>query len=307
MKLYRKNALSRFISRTVFADKPVPAPSSSPPTLFEPLEQRILLSADLSYGGGDDALDLVLRLDQDNPSVLQLIDNTDAGNIVGRLELTGADTVEISGSSQSDTLTVDLADPAALGIAISFIDITAGDGDTLRGPSGNSTWNITGPDSGSVESVSFSGIENLTGAADNEDVFVVNGTGSISGLIDGGTGGYDSMMLNGGSFNAVVYSASGPHSGTIARDGSVLTYDGLEPITDDTNTTNRVIYLSALSDTATLSESDDGRLTVADTDPFGIFTFESITFAKPSNSLTINLGSSNDNVIADPAEPITHV
>ena len=58
--------------------------------------------------------------------------------------------------------------------------------------------------------------------------------------------------------------------------------------------------------TATLTESG-GQLTVADTDPFGLWTFESVTFDKPSNSLTINLGPSNDNVIADPDEPIPFV
>lgn len=48
-------------------------------------------------------------------------------------------------------------------------------------------WSITGSNSGSVGSVTFSSIENLTGGTD-VDTFTVGNTGAVSGIIDGGNG-----------------------------------------------------------------------------------------------------------------------
>ncbi|MDN3720482.1 hypothetical protein QW131_17625 [Roseibium salinum] len=142
--------------------------------------------------------------------------------------------------------------------------------DAVTGPPEDAVWNIVGPNSGDVAGVSFVEVENLIGSADNEDTFFVSESGSLSGILDGGEGGFDSLVLTGGTYDSVEYVAYDAHSGTVARDGDVLTYAGLEPITDNSNTTDRVIDLSAFSDTATLTESG-GMLTVGDTDPFSIF------------------------------------
>jgi hypothetical protein len=70
----------------------------------------------------------------------------------------------------------------------------------------------------------FAGVENLVGAANNQDTFTVTTGGSLSGLVNGGAGGFDSLILSGGAFDRVVYTAFDAHSGTIDRDGEVPTY-----------------------------------------------------------------------------------
>ena len=268
--------------------------------MMEPLEPRLLLSADLSYTMGGAHKDLALELNQvDGVDMFQLIDN---GGVLASQAASETSGINIFGSEFDDRLVVDSSVP--LGVPISFVDYNPADNDVLEFVGGGDRmWNITGPDAGDVGNVEFAGIENLIGDADNEDTFFIGAEGSLGGMLDGGQGGYDSIVLDGGSFNTVIYTATGPQSGTIKRDADVITYAGLEPITDNSNTANRVIDLSAFSDTATLSESG-GNLIVGDSDPFYVFTFESITFAKPTESLTINLGASNDNVLADPDEPI---
>ncbi|MBN1818737.1 MAG: hypothetical protein JW828_15350, partial [Sedimentisphaerales bacterium] len=56
-------------------------------------------------------------------------------------------------------------------------------------------WTITGPDEFTVAAISFRGFENLTGQDDNIDGFIVEALGSLSGLIDGGTGGTDGLFI----------------------------------------------------------------------------------------------------------------
>ena len=53
--------------------------------------------------------------------------------------------------------------------------------DTLIGPIADSAWQVDGPGSGTVGSLTFSGFENLTGEADNEDVFTFGPEGSLVG------------------------------------------------------------------------------------------------------------------------------
>ena len=46
-----------------------------------------------------------------------------------------------------------------------------GGDDTLVGQAVNSLWELVGPDMGRVGGIDFTGVENLTGGADNEDTF----------------------------------------------------------------------------------------------------------------------------------------
>jgi len=92
------------------------------------------------------------------------------------------------------------------------------------------------------------------------------------------------VVLDGGTFDSVVFTAKNGNDGTIARDGDVLTYSGFEPITDNSNTTNRVIEASAIADEIRISRSGDKIIVESDN---AISTFESIEFKIPSSSLTI--------------------
>ncbi|WP_245470225.1 hypothetical protein, partial [Mesorhizobium sp. M2C.T.Ca.TU.002.02.1.1] len=158
-------------------------------------------------------------------------------------------------------------------------------GDAVTGPPADTTWNITGRDSGSVSGVSFVEVENLRGSADNEDTFFVSAGGVMSGVMDGGAGGFDSMVLEGNS-GTIVYKADDAHSGTITRDGAVLAYAGLEPVSLG-NAANVTIDLSAASDNAVVTMSGS-TVTVASQ---SIPTFEQTSFELPTNSVTIKLGN----------------
>ena len=58
--------------------------------------------------------------------------------------------------------------------------------------------------------------------------------------------------------DTIKYSANSPDSGTVNRDNDIITYMGLEPIYDNTNTANRIIGLSNSDDTdAVLSQAGD--------------------------------------------------
>ena len=129
--------------------------------------------------------------------------------------------VTITGGSGDDTLAI----PDSLGgLAVSF-DGGTGD-DTVRGPSADTTWNVTGAGSGSVAGVAFAGVESLQGADGNRDTFVV-ATGASVRSVDGGSGGFDSLTVTGAT---AVSTPSGRHSGVVVLDGSPIAYGGLEPL-----------------------------------------------------------------------------
>ena len=51
---------------------------------------------------------------------------------------------------------------------------------------------------------------------------------------DGGAGGFDGLILADGVYDTVIYTTTGIDSGTISRDGDMITFVGLEPTTDST-------------------------------------------------------------------------
>src|SRR5262249_5529732 len=69
--------------------------------------------------------------------------------------------------------------------------VTVGGGSsttTLQGPDTANTWQITGPDTGTLDNViNFSSVPNLTGGA-GADKFIYQVGGSTSGVVDGGVG-----------------------------------------------------------------------------------------------------------------------
>lgn len=65
--------------------------------------------------------------------------------------------------------------------------IGGGGVNTLTGPDVDSSWQITGPNSGSLLTTPFQGFQNLTGGLANDD-FQIADTGSLSGNLSGGLG-----------------------------------------------------------------------------------------------------------------------
>ncbi len=159
------------------------------------------------------------------------------GTIAAPIAFDGASLALVNSPTASDwTVNGDGTGNVAGGgvTSIAFTHVThlsaGGSADTLHGPSADSAWTIDGANAGSVGGVTFTGFENLTGAPDNKDTFTLAPGGSVSGLVDGGDGGFDSLVV-GGHRGSVVSNPSGPHSGTLVLDGARLTYAGLEPVT----------------------------------------------------------------------------
>ncbi|MDE3025375.1 MAG: hypothetical protein KGI93_07370, partial [Acidobacteriota bacterium] len=178
------------------------------------------------------------------------------------------------------------------GIAgLSVQNVTAisagGTSDTLVGPAANTTWTISGADSGTVDSLSFSGIENLLGAPNNQDTFVLQQNGSLSGGLDGGAGGYDTLVLD-GTWKSEVSNPVDHSSGTMTLDGNVVHYAGLEPITNTGTVSDFVLNLQSGSPNDATLSSSGSQLVLSGA------SFETTSFAPPSGSLTINLGSAGD-------------
>ena len=173
-----------------------------------------------------------------------------------------------------------------------------GASDTLDGPAANSVWMVSGPGSGTVGGATFSGFEYLVGAPNNDDQFVFGPAGSVSGYIDGGAGGYDTLVLDGGNYTDLTYTATGQNSGSVSRDGNVINYLGLEPITVDPATSGADQTFTApdtLGETITIADDGipgNGTFTVGSTDSEGV----EIENAAALSTLTINAGSGGDTV-----------
>ncbi len=117
---------------------------------------------------------------------------------------------------------------------------------------------------------------------------------------NGGSGGDNTLVLCGGTFSDTDYVSSGPHSGTITLDSTVINYTNLTPIVDDTQVDNRVFTDPAPNgDTIVVASAtyDDNNDYTEISSGLPTPAFESVTFLDPpapttsqSTSLTINAG-----------------
>src|SRR5262249_37114893 len=134
-----------------------------------------------------DGSDHVVSADVSGASIFLSVD----GTVTSRL-ISGLTSFAVTGGDGNDSFTIG-AGLGSAGIAIAF---AGGAGtDTLHGPTTDATWSVTGAGSGTVTGVAFSGFENLSGAAGNNDTFDVSSSGSVSGTVDGGDGGYDVISV----------------------------------------------------------------------------------------------------------------
>lgn len=123
------------------------------------------------------------------------------GNIVAQQKVGATSAIVITGSNTTDDTLVLGLEASRLTVPVTFDGL--GGRDTLNGPADDTTWNITGPDSGSVAGVQFVHGEHLLGAVDNEDTFVLASGGSVTSGIDRGAGGFDSLVLDGGTLATI--------------------------------------------------------------------------------------------------------
>ncbi|MGE5244229.1 MAG: beta strand repeat-containing protein, partial [Betaproteobacteria bacterium] len=253
------------------------------------LDPSFTATVTLAGGVGDDTLT--------GPDVANAwtIDGPDGGTLNGATNFMGFE--NLAGGAQTDvfTLTVDGSLSGTLG---------GGAGaDTLMGPAQNAIWDVAGADSGTLSDqatgttlAQFSGIENLTGADDTEDSFVIGAGGSLSGAIDGGAGGFDELLLHGASGSALVVPDA---SGSASFDGRTFSYSNLEPFVDASDPAAVAINATAFDDSLVLEAVDATTTQVRSTGyrflDAGMLV-DALSFADPATSLTVNLRGGDDAV-----------
>jgi hypothetical protein len=316
--------------------------------LFDPLEPRVLLSADVlavnlaTAPAAQHDHDLLVQMVTDTVQTgataqtverVQVVDRANNGALLAFGDLTQVHQVSIIGGAANNSVTIDTdsfgaqvlpsvaftggsgmnalvidhgANPSAAPavwqlsspnagqvsgpVNVTFTGVQSLGGgagmDTLSGPSADTTWNVTGHGSGTVAGTSFTGFEHLTSAANNRDTFIFSPGGAMANGIDGGAGGYDTLVLQ-GNFDSAVMAPTSASAGAVTLDGNTIQYAGLEPITMTGTAANVVFDLPEGSTNAVLSAgATAGTLTL--TDPGSA---ETTTFADPTGSLTINLGA----------------
>lgn len=154
---------------------------------------------------------------------------------------------------------------------------------------GGTSWSATLPYASTT-------VLTLTGSSD-DDTFVIDFSGGnpipSGGLVIAGAGQVsagDAVIIDGGSHTTVTYGFLNNSDGTIEIDGSLITYTGLEPITDNSDAVNRVFDFTGGAETITVKS-------VSATQTFVDSTLgESVTFNNPTATMTINAGTGDDNI-----------
>ena len=106
----------------------------------------------------------------------------------------------------------------------------------------------------------------------------------------GGPGDFDSLSLTGGSVDSLVYTTTGPGEGSVSLDGALISYQNLEPVTDNLVVANRSFVFGDGSDSINVAVGD-ARTQV--TSP----TSESVDFVNPTGTVTIHAGAGDDNIV----------
>ncbi|MGB7962693.1 MAG: hypothetical protein WCF12_07000, partial [Propionicimonas sp.] len=231
--------------------------------------------------GSDEFFDHVLRLANGLVWLVSRSDELDADRAPE------AGSLVVAGGSLEDRIAIVGA------VGLRTIRLIGGAGfDTLLGPAEDVIWSITGDGAGKVAGIEFEGFEDLVGSADNEDTFDFSADGRVAGVVDGGAGGFDSMLVDGTgrSVSAVSFD---PHSGVVTVDGVAYRYLGLEPVGIQGAATTLTISGTSGADTMVLTRhaTDAGALTVT-----GDSTMEIHHFYRPTVSLTIDALGDVDSV-----------
>jgi hypothetical protein len=224
---------------------------------------------------------------QENPAGTLAAEVGDVGPITFRIfdnNSNATPDVEVTGAATGDGIYDDIA--TIIGSASDLDFIVLDIADTTR-------WDVTGANAGSVtvdgfSAIVFSSIENLNGGAAN-DTFVFDTAGTLSGLVDGGSGGTDGLAFAPGPYALMEPTLTDTQSGSVTLDARTVAYSGMDEIA--ALGTVDAFVLNLPSDNAKLftlgaAAGNAGYLTLtADGGSFAA------TFEVPTASLTINLGS----------------
>ena len=252
----------------------------------------------LTFLGSNLADDLYLKLDANG--IINFSTDGSKFNALSTSKLASTN-IAIALGEGDDNLYIDSSIFAALQSSNSKISFDGGLGkNKIFGAAVDTTWNITGKNSGNVGNVSFQNATDLKAAANNYATFVFSESGSLSGLADGGDGNLGTLIIDGGTYQTSRYVANDAHSGSIFLDDKLIRYDGLAPIIDNTNTADRTFVASAGNDQIVV----DKRTTTIDgiTGDYVFInslnnTFENVTYKfSPTSKLTIDAGAGNDTI-----------
>ncbi len=221
---------------------------------FDPLEPRLLLNSDLNINLGHDGptidhqvlirlIDEIQQTDDQTVTVqrVQILDQN-GGAVLGIADLSSISSIAITGGSGNDKFTIDAASFGDHALPQISIDGAGGADTVVFDSTDAASWTVDAANAGNVTAgngfVSFASTENLTGAAGNNDTFTIAHGATISGSIDGGTGGYDVLLFT-GRYQAASYAATGAGSGIVGADGARVSFAGLEMADPDSDTMDR--------------------------------------------------------------------
>jgi hypothetical protein len=139
----------------------------------------------------------------------------------------------------------------------------------------------------------------VAGADAENDTLTIDFTTAFTIDVEfrGGAGGTDRLVIQGGSFAAVVYKATGAGAGAIDFDSLTVTYSGLEPIADGSVAASRVFVGTAGGESIRLGDDGVAGNGLSRIDDNGTGAFEEVTFRNPTGSLTITAGGGGDTII----------
>ena len=123
----------------------------------------------------------------------------------------------------------------------------------------------------------------------------------------GGEAGFDTLVIGDGEYSTISYSPTSADSGTINLAGTIVTYTGLEPVSQ-TGTAAEVVFSANPVDQAVeiivRNSPTAGRISIEVVDiATGAAAAELHDIANPSESLTIRGSSGNDRIILDSLDP----
>ncbi|CAN5409820.1 hypothetical protein BH23VER1_BH23VER1_02010 [soil metagenome] len=110
------------------------------------------------------------------------------------------------------------------------------------------------------------------------------------GILFDGQNGADAISMGGATVGTVTHTFANESDGQIDIDGQSLAYLGLAPVFDNLDAADRLFLFTGGDETITISEADGGNL-------IDSTQGESVFFQSPSNSMTVDAGSGQDEVV----------
>lgn len=209
-------------------------------------------------------------------SQVELLDQQ--GDILSSQSLSNSNTFVVSGNPTQDNLFI--VQGSVLNQAGLNVQINGGSGnntlEVVNDTSATRQWNITGNNSGQIGNVAFSSINHLVGGAGATNTFTVQAGATFYGEVDGGVGGYNTLVLQGVTGGSYSPGAT-DGDGTVVSGQSTIQFTGLQPV---------------LIDGATVTGSSSG---VNGTGLPASFTF---TTPNGENNITISSPSVGENMIS---------